>query len=311
VDRVVLGVVVVLTAGLGGPWRVPAARGWAVALRVEPLSKAQRLDPDGRTSLARIQPGRQWRLKHAAALSHARGARAAARAATTTTALPPYATAAASRPHRPPTPASPAPRASRRTPTPEPSPGGREADEPRPPFEPYSTIEGNHHVLDHALATRFARNTRVMRGDQPLSEDQMRAAALSIFAEGKHASRSERYTNIPTIDVLRGLRKEGFEPFMLAQGASCIEGSSAYTNHLIRTRHAGQVQTRPEANEIILINSLDGASLYVRCLGKAHIALRKLVDQMVAHARTLLDTTIISYSDGGAHFRRVSIPRMR
>jgi len=66
------------------------------------------------------------------------------------------------------------------------------------------------------LATRFARNTRVMRGDQPLSEDQMRAAAPSIFAEGKHASRSERYTYIPTIDVLRGLRKEGFEPFMVA-----------------------------------------------------------------------------------------------
>ena len=72
------------------------------------------------------------------------------------------------------------------------------------------------------LATRFARNTRVMRGDQPLSEDQMRAAAPSIFAEGKHASRSERYTYIPTIDVLRGLRKEGFEPFMVAQGASRV-----------------------------------------------------------------------------------------
>ena len=62
------------------------------------------------------------------------------------------------------------------------------------------------------LATRFARNTRVLRGDAPLSEDQMRAAAPSVFAEGKHASRSERYTYIPTIEVLRGLRKEGFEP---------------------------------------------------------------------------------------------------
>jgi hypothetical protein len=69
------------------------------------------------------------------------------------------------------------------------------------------------------LATRFARNTRVMRGDQRLNEDQMRAAAPSIFAEGKHASRSEHYTYIPTIDVLRGLRKEGFEPFMVSQTA--------------------------------------------------------------------------------------------
>jgi hypothetical protein len=89
------------------------------------------------------------------------------------------------------------------------------------------------------LATRFARNTRVMRGDQPLSEDQMRAAAPSIFAEGKHASRSERYTYIPTIDVLRGLRKEGFEPFMVAQGASRVEGKAEFTKHMIRMRHAG------------------------------------------------------------------------
>ena len=117
------------------------------------------------------------------------------------------------------------------------------------------------------LATRFARNTRVMRGDQPLSEDQMRAAAPSIFAEGKHASRSERYTYIPTIDVLRGLRKEGFEPFMVAQGASRVEGRAEFTKHMIRMRHAGQVQTRPEANEIILINSHDGASSYQMLAG--------------------------------------------
>lgn len=112
------------------------------------------------------------------------------------------------------------------------------------------------------LATRFARNTRVLRSDVPLTEDQMRAAAPSVFAEGKHESRSERYTYIPTIDVLRGLRKEGFEPFMVAQGASRIEGKAPYTKHMIRMRHAGQVQTRPEANEIILINSHDGASSY-------------------------------------------------
>jgi hypothetical protein len=37
--------VVLLSPGLGGPGRVPAARGRAVALRVEPLSKAQRLAP--------------------------------------------------------------------------------------------------------------------------------------------------------------------------------------------------------------------------------------------------------------------------
>jgi hypothetical protein len=117
------------------------------------------------------------------------------------------------------------------------------------------------------LATPFAGSTRVLRGNDPLSEDQMRQAAPSIFAEGKHASRSERYTYIPTIDVLRGLRREGFEPFMVAQGQSRIEGKTEYTKHLIRMRHAGQVSTRPEANEIILINSHDGASSYQMLAG--------------------------------------------
>jgi hypothetical protein len=118
-----------------------------------------------------------------------------------------------------------------------------------------------------SLATRFAGSTRVLRGDEPLGEDQMRHAAPSVFAEGKHASRSDRYTYIPTIDVLRGLRKEGFEPFMVAQGQSRTEGKTQYTKHMIRMRHAGQVSTKPEANEIILINSHDGASSYQMLAG--------------------------------------------
>ena len=50
-------------------------------------------------------------------------------------------------------------------------------------------------VSTPTLATRFTRNARVLRTDIPLTEEQMRAAAPSIFAEGKHASRSERYTD--------------------------------------------------------------------------------------------------------------------
>jgi hypothetical protein len=118
------------------------------------------------------------------------------------------------------------------------------------------------------LATRFSvRATRVLRSDEPLSEEQMRGAAPSVFAQGKHASRSDRYTYIPTIEVLRGLRKEGFEPFMVAQGSSRVEGKAEFTKHMIRMRHAGQVQIRPEANEIILINSHDGASSYQMLAG--------------------------------------------
>ena len=39
------------------------------------------------------------------------------------------------------------------------------------------------------LAARFGQNTFVIRSETPLAEDQMRRAAPSIFAEGKHGDR--------------------------------------------------------------------------------------------------------------------------
>jgi hypothetical protein len=117
------------------------------------------------------------------------------------------------------------------------------------------------------LATHFPRNTFVVRSETPLTEDQMRHAAPSIFATAKHASRSARYTYIPTIEVLRGLRSEGFEAFMVGQSKSRIEGKTDFTKHMIRMRHAAQVEGRSEANEIILINSHDGASSYQMLAG--------------------------------------------
>ncbi|WP_271009310.1 DUF932 domain-containing protein [Paucibacter sp. B51] len=117
------------------------------------------------------------------------------------------------------------------------------------------------------LASRFGRNSHIFRSNCPLGEAQMRTTAPSIFAEGKHDSRSERYTYIPTIEVLRALHHEGFEPFMVAQSASRIAGKSEFTKHMIRMRHAGQVQAKSEAHEIILINSHDGASSYQMLAG--------------------------------------------
>ena len=123
------------------------------------------------------------------------------------------------------------------------------------------------------LASTFSRAVRALRSDQPLSEDQMRQVAPSIFAADKHASRSQRYTYIPTIEILRGLREEGFEAFMVAQGGSRVPGKAEYTKHLIRMRHRGQVvQSRAEAPEIILINSHDGASSYQMLAGMIRYA---------------------------------------
>jgi hypothetical protein len=116
------------------------------------------------------------------------------------------------------------------------------------------------------LASRFASRSPVLRADHPLSDDQISAVAPSIFAEDKHTSRSERYSYIPTAAVLTELRKEGFQPFMVCQTRVRQDDRRDHTKHLIRLRHASQINGE-EANEIILLNSHDGTSSYQMLAG--------------------------------------------
>lgn len=117
----------------------------------------------------------------------------------------------------------------------------------------------------NALAARMG-NAVQYRQSSPLSDDQIRHVAPSVFAMEAHASRSERYTYVPTIDVLSGLRKEGFQPFMVAQGRTRVPGKADFTKHMLRLRHSNDIQSQ-EANEIILINSHDGTSSYQMLAG--------------------------------------------
>jgi len=116
------------------------------------------------------------------------------------------------------------------------------------------------------LASRFASRSPVLRSEHPLSDDQIRRVAPSIYAEDKHESRSERYSYIPTAAVLTKLRAEGFQPFMVCQTRVRDEGKREHTKHLLRLRHASQINGR-EANEIILLNSHDGSSSYQMLAG--------------------------------------------
>jgi len=116
------------------------------------------------------------------------------------------------------------------------------------------------------LASRFASRSPVLRSDSPLSDDQIRAVAPSIFADAPHESRSERYAYIPTATVLHELRGEGFEPFMVCQTRVRADDRRDYTKHMLRLRHASQINGR-EANEIILLNSHDGTSSYQMLAG--------------------------------------------
>ena len=116
------------------------------------------------------------------------------------------------------------------------------------------------------LASRFASHSPVLRSDYPLSDDQIHRVAPSIFADAPHESRSQRYAYIPTAAVLTELRKEGFQPFMATQTRVRDEGKREHTKHMIRLRHASQINGA-EANEIVLLNSHDGTSSYQMLAG--------------------------------------------
>ncbi|MDP9897425.1 hypothetical protein J2W32_006511 [Variovorax boronicumulans] len=116
------------------------------------------------------------------------------------------------------------------------------------------------------LASRFGRQSHSFRSASPISDEQLRRIAPSIYAEAPHASRSERYTYIPTSTVLGGLRKEGFEPFMVCQTRVRDEGKREFTKHMLRLRHPSQVADK-EAAEIVLLNSHDGTSSYQMLAG--------------------------------------------
>jgi hypothetical protein len=111
----------------------------------------------------------------------------------------------------------------------------------------------------------FAIGARANRTQSPLTLEMVRQYAPSAFATAPHSSRSERYTYIPTVNVIEGMIKAGFQPFSASQSRSRIEGKSEFTKHMIRFRHQDVTAALAVGDvipEVILVNSHDGTSAY-------------------------------------------------
>lgn len=98
----------------------------------------------------------------------------------------------------------------------------------------------------------------------PLTDDQIRRVAPSVFATEAHHSRSDRYAFIPTSEVLAHLRSNGFLPYQARQSVTRLDDRRAFTKHELRLRQAGQqlLQVGDVVPEVILTNSHDGSSGY-------------------------------------------------
>lgn len=118
--------------------------------------------------------------------------------------------------------------------------------------------------FNSAKVARFGSGATILRSkSEALTDEQIRDAAPSVFASDKHGSRTDRYTYIPTSEVLRGLRGEGFLPFEVRQGGSRDDEKRGFTKHMLRLRHAGDSAVHGDAvRELILLNAHDGTSSY-------------------------------------------------
>jgi hypothetical protein len=139
---------------------------------------------------------------------------------------------------------------------------------------------------------KFGRGGQLIRarGDNPLTIEQIAEATPSVLAEGRHHSRSEKYTFISTRELLEGMMKEGFQVFEVRQGGSKYEDKRAFTKHMIRFRHARDVgptgqyyshgigafgkhaKVGDSIQEIIITNSHDGTSAWEAFSGWFRIA---------------------------------------
>ena len=113
----------------------------------------------------------------------------------------------------------------------------------------------------HHLATRFGRNSHQISGREALDNEALYRHVPSIFAREAHDSRSERYVYVPTIDIVEGLRREGWFPFFAVQSVPRDGSRHGHAKHMLRLRRDDGIG-KEEAAEVIIVNSHDGTSSY-------------------------------------------------
>ncbi|AYM83964.1 hypothetical protein At12D1_40820 [Agrobacterium tumefaciens] len=115
--------------------------------------------------------------------------------------------------------------------------------------------------MNYHLATRFGRNSHQISGREALDNEALYRHVPSLFAREAHDSRSERYVYVPTIDIVEGLRREGWFPFFAVQAVPRDGDRRGHAKHMLRLRRDDGIG-KPEAAEVIIVNSHDGTSSY-------------------------------------------------
>lgn len=137
---------------------------------------------------------------------------------------------------------------------------------------------------------------------EPLTDDQLRRFAPSVFAAEPWHKMSDRYGFVPTSEIVAGLRREGLEPVSARQSRSRIEGKSDFTRHMLRFRPQGTMvrSVGDVFPEIVITNSHDGTSGYevsaglfrLACLNGMVVSDGMIQSHKVYHRGNIVDDVI-------------------
>lgn len=137
---------------------------------------------------------------------------------------------------------------------------------------------------------------------RPLSNEQLRAQAPSIFSETPIEGVSEKYAFVPTYAVLDTFRHAGYYPIMAGESRVRNHENKGYQKHIIQFRSLEHL-LRPHANEeyadIVLTNSHNRTSSF-----SVDLAIFRLVcaNMLVVPSHTFSHHSIIH---AGFNFEKV------
>ena len=99
---------------------------------------------------------------------------------------------------------------------------------------------------------------------KPLSNETLKNSAPSIFATSASFEVSNKYTFIPTIEVVEMFRNSSWYPVEAKESFVRLSHNQGYQKHLIRFRHIGDfLNEKEEAVEIVLTNSHNRTSSFI------------------------------------------------
>jgi hypothetical protein len=102
-----------------------------------------------------------------------------------------------------------------------------------------------------------------MSAHTPLTHNQLRELAPTLFTQSPHEEVSEKYHFIPTIDVVNQIASHGWYPVSVQEASVRDADKEGYQRHLVRFRHFDDlIHPGDNAVELLLFNSHDRTTAF-------------------------------------------------